>query len=92
MTITYNKQYNEQSFEHFDLYQNLSFSTSKVFWEYYNLIKSFSSATKEEITEKIKNYKKEAKSGLGISYTEQGIEFFKPNKHIFPEFYILWKD
>lgn len=89
MKITYEKQYTEQKFKYFTLYQNLSFSSTNVFWEYYNLVKSNSSATKEELIEIIKNHKKVAKSNLRISYGEQEIEFFKENKYIFPEFYIL---
>lgn len=92
MTITYNKEYITQDFSYFNLYGVPSFESTNVFWEYYNLIKSFSSAEKEEIIEKIKTHKKESKSSLNISYTERGIEFFKPKKYIFPEFYILWKD
>lgn len=88
MKITYEKQYTEQRFKHFTLYQNLSFNSTNVFWEYCNLIKSSPDATKEELTEIIKNHKKTAKSRLRISY-EHGIEFFKENKYIFPEFYII---
>jgi len=91
MIITYNKQYTEDKFEHFNLYGSPSFKSTNVFLEYYNLILSLSSMTKEEITEKIKSHKKESKSDLWISYTEEGIEFFKPNKSVFGEFYILWK-
>lgn len=89
MKITYEKQYTEQKFKHFTLYQNLSFNSTNVFWEYYNLVKSNSGATKEQLIEIIKNHKKAAKSKLRISYNERGVEFFKENKFIFPEFYIL---
>lgn len=100
MIITYNKQYTEQKFEHFNLYSNLSFKSTNVFWEYYNLILSFSSAlrlkaspaTKEEITEKIRTHKKESKSKLRISFREDRVEFYKMDKFIFPEFYILFKN
>jgi len=89
MKITCEKQYTEQKFKHFTLYQNLSFSSTNVFWEYYNLVKNNSAVTKEELTEIIKSRKKVAKSRLRISYGEQRIEFFKENKYIFPEFYII---
>jgi propanediol dehydratase small subunit len=89
MKITYEKQYTEQKFKHFTLYQNLSFSSTNVFWEYYNLIKDNSATTKEELMEIIKSYKKTAQSRLRINYNERGIEFFKEKKYIFPEFYIL---
>lgn len=92
MIITYEKQYIEQKFDNFILYSNLSFSSTKVFWEYYNLIKSFSLATKEEITDKVETYKKTAKSEIYIRYDNKEIEFFKPNKSVFPEFYIIFKD
>jgi hypothetical protein len=92
MVITYNKQYTEQKFKHFNLYSNLSFKSTNVFWEYYNLILSFSSATQEEITEKIRTYKKESRSKLRISFREDGVEFYKTDKFIFPEFYILFKN
>lgn len=89
MKITYEKQYTEQKFNHFTLYQNLSFSSTNVFWEYYNLVKNNSGATKEELIEVIRNHKKVAKSKLRVSYNERGVEFFKENKSIFPEFYVL---
>ena len=89
MKITYEKQYTEQKFKHFTLYQNLSFSSTNVFWEYYNLVKSNSGTTKEELTELIKNHKKIAKSKIKIRYGENMTEFYKENKFIFPEFYII---
>lgn len=91
MVITYEKQYTEQKFEHFSLYSSLSFKSTNVFWEYYNFIKSFSSATKEEIINKIKTFKPNAKSKLRIRFENNEIEFFKENKYIFPEFYIILK-
>jgi hypothetical protein len=91
MIVTYEKQYTEQKFDSFTLYSNLSFGSTKVFWEYYNIIKSFSLATKEEITEIIKDYKPEAKSKLRIRFENNEVEFFKENKYVFPEMYIIFK-
>ncbi len=91
MKITYEKQYREQNFKNFTLYGN-GYGGTYVFTEYYDLITSYANATCEELTSVIEYYKPTAKSKLRISYDEKGIEFFKPNKYVFPEFYIIFKD
>lgn len=98
MIITYTNSYRELTFDNFTLYGDTRDSTN-IFYEYYNFIVGLSSARfakgqssqKEELTEKIKEYRPTAKSKLRISYGEEGVEFFKPNKYIFPQFYILFK-
>lgn len=91
MEITYNKQYRSKEYKYFTLYDNVSFNSTKVFLEYYGLIKMISNLEFEELKTVLKNYKKRSKSNLNISYSEDRIEFFKPNKQIFPEFYVIKK-
>jgi len=91
MTITYNKQYQEQQAVNFTFYSDFSHKTANVFWEYKDFLKFYISAEKEEIKQKIKEFKPTAKSKCTITYTDEGIEFFKPSKSVFPEMYLLWK-
>lgn len=88
--ITITKSYNERHYKHFSVYGRPSFKSTNVFWEYFDLL-TFNLAEKE-ITGVIKNHKKKSKSKINISYNRDRVEFFKPNKHIFPEFYIILKD
>ena len=90
MITTITKSYDEQHYKHFSVYGRPSFRSTNVFWEYFDLL-VFNSAEKE-ITEVIKNHKKKSKSKINISYSKDGVNFFKPNKHVFPEFYIILKD
>lgn len=90
MIQTITKSYNEQHYKHFSVYGRPSFKSTNVFWEYFDLLTS--NFTEKEITEVIKNYKKKSKSEIRISYNDKEIEFFKPNKYVFPEFYIILKD
>jgi hypothetical protein len=91
MIITYNKQYREQQAVNFTFYSDFSHKTPNVFWEYKDLLTFYFFATKEEIKQKIKEFKPTAKSKCTITYTDEGIEFYKVNKNIFPEMYLLWK-
>lgn len=90
MEITYSKSYSEQIFDHFILYGS-DYGSTLVFQEYYNLLLENKNKTEEEIVSIIKNYKKTSKSNITVSFSQIGIEFFKPNKYIFPQFYIEYR-
>jgi hypothetical protein len=91
MQITYSKQYHEQQAVNFTFFSDFSHKTPNVFWQYKDLLTFCFFATKEEIKQKIKEFKPKAKSKCVITYTDDGIEFYKPSKSVFPEMYILWK-
>jgi hypothetical protein len=94
MKITYEKRYDETASDNFTLYGGTSYGLTNVFYEYYSVLKALAREhrAKEEVIQKIKEYKPTAKSKLRIGYSENEVEFFKPNRYIFPEFYIIFKD
>ena len=91
MVITYNKQYAERQFDNFNMYSDLSLKSTNVFWEYYNLIVHNTVSDKNQLEKLIRKHKPIAKSKLRINFEDNGIEFFKENKCIFPEFHIIFK-
>lgn len=88
MQVTYTKSYNETIYKHVTVFDNLTLKTTNIFYEYAKLVRENNSATKEEIKQIIKEYKPEAKSKLRIDYGDT-IEFFRRDRTIFPEFYII---
>jgi len=88
MKVQHTKTYSKTNYKYFTIFDNLTLKTTNVFYEYAKLIKENNSATKEEIKQIIKDYKPEAKSKLRIDYGDM-IEFFRKDKTIFPEFYIV---
>lgn len=91
MIVTYTKDYSELNFEYFTVRESKGVINTYVFDEYLNLIKTNGHLNKKDITELVKNWIPIAKSKLRISYNDKEIEFFKPNKYIFPQFYIVFK-
>ena len=91
MAVAYKKHYTEEVFDNFTLYGQPSLNSTNVFWNYYIPIINYKDETKENIIQKIKTHIPQSKARINIVYDDDKIEFFKPNKNIFPEFYIIFK-
>lgn len=89
MSIT--KHYKEKDLGTFILYSNGLNNETSVFYEYYTLVSSCKDLPAEDVLNTILDYKKVSKSNLRISKESNGLGFYRPNKYVFPVFYIIFK-
>jgi len=90
-TTTMTKTYTERNFQHFILFGDNPFTETQVFSEYWDLIHKNVYKNKEELTQIINDYIPKSKSKIRITSIDNEIEFFAPNKYIFPKFYIKFR-
>lgn len=92
MITTITKTYDYQiKRDHYTIFGHPSFKSTNVFHEYYDLIMKCPGVNRLGLIEMIKTFKPLSKARIRVDYDENRIEFFKPNKYIFPEFYIEFK-
>lgn len=94
--VTYSKKYSEKERKHFTVYGDCPVSDTAVFYEYWQLINTNADKNKAQIIDLINSYIPKAKSKIRIDTNSKEmevyeIEFFRPNKYIFPQFYIRFK-
>lgn len=93
MIIKYSKTYSyEVERTHYKVTGIPTFKNTNVFHEYYDLIMKCPDVNKLGLIEMIKTFKPQSKAKIKICYNKNGIEFLKPNKYIFPEFYIKFTE
>lgn len=90
MIITYNKNYSESTFKHFSLFGMPSHKDTLVMDEYYHLlyVAGLKGKSWEGLLLFVKEYIPKSKARINIQYCADRIEFLKPNKIIFPVFYV----
>lgn len=87
-TTSITKSYREEQRSCYTIFGSVNLKDSNVFWEYYDIITK-SDLKKDEIENKIREYKPKSKASISIQYYDDRIEFLKGT--IFPVFYIVFK-
>lgn len=88
ITKTYDYQIKR---DHYIIFGHPTFKNTNIFHEYYDVIMKCPDVNRLGLIEMIETFKPLSKASICITYGEDKIEFFKPNKYIFPEFYIEFK-
>lgn len=89
MKIEYSKKYDAKHFTHFSLHGECPIGETLVFFEYWQLItNNHLKSTKDQILDSVHSFIPKSKAKIRIDYNHNEIEFFAPNKYIFPKFYI----
>lgn len=91
MVTTITKSYHK-FFEktHYNLYGLPGFKDTNVFHEYYGIILDLDLRC-EELKEFVRTFKPTSKSRISVYLEDTRILFCKPNRSVFPVFYIQFK-
>lgn len=92
-STTINKTYRETHHNHYTLYGDCPVNDPAIFFEYWRIVYDNFKCTKDELIGLINSHVPKSKAKIRIDFNGKDmeiteIEFFAPNKYIFPKFYV----